>query len=121
MRTFALQRVESVALLETHFTPDHAGDVMPRHSLSVYSGAPAPVAVWFAPTEARYVRERVWHPSQRLEDHADGSLTAHLDVVADWGLEAWVLGFGAGARVISPAWLASRVAERLSEARARYD
>ena len=120
MRTFALQRVESVALLEEHFTPDQTGQVMPRHSLSVYSGQPTSVTVWFAPTEARYVRERVWHPSQRLDDHEDGSLTAHLDVVADWGLEAWILGFGAGARVIGPDWLAARVAQRLSEARAGY-
>ncbi|MBM3781078.1 MAG: WYL domain-containing protein [Acidobacteria bacterium] len=121
MRTFALQRVESVALLEEHFTPEHAGDAMPRHSLSVFSGAPTAVAVWFTPTEARYVRERVWHPSQRLDDHADGSLTAHLDVVADWGLEAWILGFGPGARVVAPAWLAQRLAERLSAARRHYD
>ena len=121
MRTFAVQRIESVALLEEHFTPDHAGDAMPRHSLSVFSGSPTAVAVWFAPTEARYVRERVWHPSQRLVDHDDGGLTAHLEVVADWGLEAWILGFGAGARVVSPDWLATRMARRLAEARARYD
>jgi predicted DNA-binding transcriptional regulator YafY len=60
---------------------------------------------------APFVRGRVWHDSQRIENLPDGRLRMGLAVSNDWALRSWVLGFGAGVRVISPAALADAIAD----------
>jgi hypothetical protein len=44
------------------------------------SGPGMTVRVPFRRDQAKYVRERLWHPSQTFEDHPDGSLTLTLRV-----------------------------------------
>jgi hypothetical protein len=51
----------------------------------------------------KYVRERLWHPSQTFEEHEDGSLIVTLRVAATFEVRRWVLGFGA--EVLEPASL----------------
>jgi predicted DNA-binding transcriptional regulator YafY len=44
-----------------------------------------------------------------------------LDVVIDWALKSWILGFGGLATVVSPAALADEIVGELEAARARYE
>ncbi|MBP8810148.1 MAG: WYL domain-containing transcriptional regulator [Kofleriaceae bacterium] len=67
------------------------------------------VVVRFQPVVAGEIRERTWHPSQRLVDDREGGVYLHLDIAAPEELERWLLGFGAAAQVIEPASLAERV------------
>ena len=67
------------------------------------------VVVCFMPDVAAEIRERTWHPSQRLVDDREGAVYLHLDIAAPEELERWLLGYGASARVIEPALLAERV------------
>jgi predicted DNA-binding transcriptional regulator YafY len=120
MRTFAVQRLEDVTVLEETFDPKEASATVFPDSLSVFSGTPERVVVDFSPSEAPYIRERVWHTSQQLEDLAGGGARLTLDVVVDWGLEAWILGFGPAARAIEPPSLVERLLERLEAAQAQY-
>jgi len=55
-----------------------------------------------------------------LEDLLGGGVRLTLDVVVDWGLEAWILGFGPAVRVLQPESLVSRLVERLSATAALY-
>ena len=66
------------------------------------------------------MRERQWHASQAIEERADGRIRLTLNVVLDWELQAWVMGFGPAARVITPQAFADRILESLEEARATY-
>ena len=120
MRTFAVQRVEDVTVLEETFDPKEASASVFPDSLSVFSGTPERVVVEFSSAEAPYIRERVWHTSQQLEEGAGGSLRLTLDVVVDWGLEAWILGFGPAARVLQPPSLVDRLVTRLAATQAQY-
>ena len=121
MRTFAVQRIEQAVALEESFSPvaDSPADVFP-HSLGAFSGTPETVVVEFNAAEAPYVRERQWHASQAIEERADGRIRLTLNVVLDWELQAWVMGFGPAARVITPQAFADRILESLEEARATY-
>jgi predicted DNA-binding transcriptional regulator YafY len=121
MRTFAAQRIQEVTVLEEQFDPQEAAAGVFPDSLSVFSGTPERVEITFSASEAPYIRERDWHPSQVLEDLPDGRVRLTLDVVVDWGLEAWILGFGAAARVLAPASLVARLTSRLDAARRQYD
>lgn len=121
MRTFAVQRIEQAVALEESYSPvaDSPTDVFP-HSLGAFSGTPETVVIEFTAGEAPYVRERRWHASQQIEDLPDGRLRLTLNVVLDWELQAWVMGFGPAARVITPQAFADRILDSLEEARATY-
>ena len=121
IRTFAAQRIEHATALEESFSPvaDSPAGVFP-HSLGAFSGTPEDVEIEFNAVEAPYIREREWHPTQKLEDLPDGRVRLTLHVVVDWGLQAWVLGFGPAAAVLRPATLKSKIVRSLDEARAKY-
>ncbi len=120
VRTFAVERIERLALRDEHFTePAQPIDVFP-HSLGVHSGPPERVEIEFDPRVAAHIAERDWHPSQKVRTQADGGLRIEMHVCIDWALRRWILGFGAQARVISPSTLAEDILDELDAARAQY-
>lgn len=120
LRTFAVDRIEQLSLTEERFEPLELPDDAFAHSLGVNQGTPERVEILFAPRIARYVRERVWHPSQEIAEAADGSLRLTLNVVHDWALKSWILGFGGLATVVTPASLASEIRQEIEGALKNY-
>jgi predicted DNA-binding transcriptional regulator YafY len=120
LRTFAVDRVAQVSLTEERFEPLELPDDAFAHSLGVNQGTPEKIDVLFAAKIARYVRERVWHPSQELAELPDGSLRLTLHVVNDWALKSWILGFGALATVTAPDSLAADITTELRAALENY-
>src|SRR6185369_9278463 len=121
VRTFAVERIQEISLLEERFTPiEELPDAAFPHSLGVHSGPPERVEIEFEPAVADYVRAREWHPSQQLRDTASGGVAMSLDVCLDRALQSWILSFGPFARVVAPDALARQIAEQFEEARARY-
>jgi len=120
MRTFAVERIRALSLLEEGFTPaEEAGDAF-AHSLGVNEGAPERIEIAFEPRIAPYVRSRRWHASQAVTERGDGGVTVTLDVCNDWALRSWILGFGPLARVVSPESLARQIRDEIDQARSRY-
>lgn len=120
LRTFAVDRVEQLSLTEERFEPLELPEDAFAHSLGVNQGAPEKIDVEFAPKIARYIRERVWHPSQQVAEGPDGSLHLTLHVVNDWALKSWILGFGALVIVKAPAGLVTEIAAEMKAAAGRY-
>jgi predicted DNA-binding transcriptional regulator YafY len=121
VRTFAVERIEDLSLLEERFTPiEELPDEAFPHSLGVHSGPPEHVEIDFQPAIADYVRAREWHPSQQLRDSGPDGLRMTLDVCLDRALQSWILSFGPFARVVAPDALVKDIAEQFEEARARY-
>jgi predicted DNA-binding transcriptional regulator YafY len=121
VRTFAVERLQELSLLEERFTPiEDLPDTAFPHSLGVHSGPPERVEIEFQPAAADYVRSREWHASQSLRDDAAGRLLMTLDVCLDRALRSWILSFGPFARVLAPPALAKEIAAQFEEARARY-
>ena len=121
LRTFAVDRVAQVSVTEERFEPLELPDDAFAHSLGVNQGTPEKIEVLFASKIARYVRERVWHPSQELIELPDGSLRLTLNVVNDWALKSWILGFGGLAKVTTPERLAAEIGAELRTATANYE
>ncbi|MGH9312341.1 MAG: helix-turn-helix transcriptional regulator [Vicinamibacterales bacterium] len=121
LRTFAVERIEALSLLEETFEPNEAlADEVFQHSLGMNQGTPERIEIEFTPPVARYVAERLWHPSQALDERPDGSIQLTLDVCDDWALRRWILGFGPFARVMAPPTLARAIVSDIERARARY-
>jgi predicted DNA-binding transcriptional regulator YafY len=121
VRTFAVERIQEISLLEERFTPN---EELPEqafpHSMGVHSGPPERVEVEFDASAADYVRAREWHQSQVLSEGPDGGVRIALNVCVDRSLRSWILSFGSEARVLAPEGLARDISSQLDQARSRY-
>jgi predicted DNA-binding transcriptional regulator YafY len=121
VRTFAIERILGLSLLEDRFTPiEELPDVAFPHSLGVHSGPPERVEIEFQTAAADYVRAREWHPSQSVQDGESGKVVVTLDVCIDRALTSWILSFGPLARVMAPERLAREIADQVERASALY-
>jgi predicted DNA-binding transcriptional regulator YafY len=120
-RTFAVERIERLSVQEETFrkTRELPADLF-GGSMGVFSGEPEAIEVDFDARLAPFIRGRVWHDSQQLEELPDGRLKVRLNVSNDWALRSWVLGFGAAVRVVRPAALAKAIREECARAAAQY-
>jgi predicted DNA-binding transcriptional regulator YafY len=120
LRTFAVERILSLSVTEERFEPVDLPEDAFAHSLGVNQGTPERIEIAFEPRIARYLKERVWHPTQQVQETADGTLTMTLNVCNDWALRSWILGFGPLARVVSPPGLATQILEEIEQTRSHY-
>jgi predicted DNA-binding transcriptional regulator YafY len=77
------------------------------------------VRLLFAPHAARYVRERQWHPTQKLREHADGSLMLTFRVNHLLEVKRWVLSFGNDCEVLTPKELSEQICREVGRMFAR--
>ena len=124
-RTFRVDRIGEAETTDERFDPPADFDLESAHagSFGVWqSDGPArTVRVRFAPSAAPYVAAGRWHASQRIGEHADGSLTLTLELSAFEEVTAWALSFGPRAEVLEPAELRDQIAAALRAAAGRYE
>lgn len=120
LRTFSVDRILALSLTEERFAPRDLSEDAFAHSLGVHQGTPERIVIAFEPRMAKYVRGRIWHPSQTVEDQGDGSVVLTLTVSNDWALRSWILGFGPLARVLAPPELAAQILEEVERTRSQY-
>jgi predicted DNA-binding transcriptional regulator YafY len=120
-RTFAVERVERLTVSEETFRKTHElpADLF-ASSMGVFWAPPERIEVEFEAAVAPFVRGRIWHDSQRMTEQPDGRIHLSLDVSNDWALRSWLLGFGAGVRVVAPPELAATMARELARALEGY-
>ena len=109
IRTFSLARMRSAKKGTERFTRPAAFDfrqLFGSHFGIHWSRDETEVRIHFNHHAAAYVRERQWHPSQRIEEQADGSLVLTLTVNHLLELKRWILSWGDHALVLTPPELA---------------
>jgi len=65
-------------------------------------GEAVTVRLKFKPDVAKIMEETIWHPSQRVEGQADGSIIMTLGVATCTELCSWILGWGDKVEVLEP-------------------
>ncbi len=114
-RQFFLGRVQEWELLEPDaaFARDPAFDAESywQRGLGLQHGEP-PVTVRarFSAYQARWIRERRYHPSQQIEEEPDGGLILTLHVSGMAEVQRWLLSYGAEVEVLAPEELRVSVA-----------
>jgi predicted DNA-binding transcriptional regulator YafY len=78
------------------------------------------VEIEFAREAARGVREREWHPTQRIEERPGGKVLLKMTVQGLSEVARWVLSHAPYARALEPAALRKAVAENASWAAAAH-
>ncbi len=71
---------------------------------------PVAVAIQFDSFQARYIRERQWHPTQNIEEQPDGGLILRFRVGGLSEVKRWVMAYGSHAQVLAPPNLRAEIA-----------
>ena len=97
IRTFAVERISSVATTNQRFTikDDFDFEAFQRTAFPVHGGEPQLVRIRFSPDQAPYIMERHWHDSQKFYPQEDGSVIMELQVGNLVGSEAMADRVGA--------------------------
>lgn len=90
-------------------------------AFGVFRGKPESVALIFEPESARWVRERRWHPSQKIDALARGRIRLHLDIAVTPDFTQWVRGFGPDVVVEKPEHLARQIRDAAWKLLDRYE
>src|SRR5712691_3215768 len=126
MRDFHAGRI--IRLSETHrtFTPpaDWDPQVYLRRGFGMFRGGQdVVVEVEFDPEQARYARERTFHPTQQRQELPDGRLrlTFETTEAALEQVARWLMQYGPQARALRPPALRDLLHEQLRQAAALYE
>jgi predicted DNA-binding transcriptional regulator YafY len=123
IRIFALHRIRRATLATAGFEvpADFRFEDFMADAFGVQKGEkPVAVSVRFAPRQARWIRERRWHKTARVQEQLDGGLVLHLKVAETSEIRRWVLQFGSEAEVLTPQSLRDGVAKELAAALGAY-
>ena len=118
VRTFAVERIEKIEVLDLNFKSQEAFDATEyvKGAFGIAGGKPEPVELVFDASQAGYIRERVWHESQQIEEKTDGSTVLKMNVNPSPELKSWVKGFIPHVRVLQPARLRDEIAREIAKA-----
>lgn len=102
VRHFALPRIKAVRVEQKTFR--RPAEFSPREYFATafgpYAGGkPQEVRIEFDATAAPFIKERVWHPSQKLEPLPDGPLILTMKVARLEPVENWVRSWGGRAKM----------------------
>ncbi|HLY10419.1 MAG TPA: WYL domain-containing transcriptional regulator [Planctomycetota bacterium] len=119
VRTLRVDRIRTIKPLVQKF--ERPKDFDPEdylgRSFGIYSeGEQEKVEIEFAKEAARTVLEREWHPTQRIEQGADGKVTLKMTVQGLHEVARWVLYHAPYAKALEPAELRELVAANAAKA-----
>ena len=120
-RIFVLARMANILSTDRPFSRSRPTDAEIRklfeNSFQVWQSENAKlekIVLRFNGRAAQLVRERNWHPSQQIQELADGSLELSLTLNSLEEIVPWILSWGKACEVISPAKLLKKVRSLLA-------
>lgn len=75
----------------------------------------------FAPSAAKYIREKIWHASQQLLLCPDGGVELSLSLRSMIEIRRWILSWGAECEVLEPANLRADISQEARGMASRYE
>ncbi|MDP2995966.1 MAG: WYL domain-containing protein [Bryobacterales bacterium] len=123
LTTLAVERIRALRITDSKFEIDPALDLdrCRRESFGVIWEKPMNVIIRFSPDQASYVRERIWHPTQRIRELPDGRIKLSFRAGGMFEIARWVLGWGDAAEVLRPRHLRESIAKVLHSTVRSYE
>jgi predicted DNA-binding transcriptional regulator YafY len=119
---FVLGRIKMLKVTDERFTVPkdfHLDDFM-RHSFKVMHDELYTVKVKISPEWARWVKEKIWHESQKITKLPDGCIEITFRVAGLDEIKRWILSLGPECQVLEPEKLKEMVRKDLSRNLAQY-
>ncbi|SHN51953.1 helix-turn-helix transcriptional regulator [Desulfovibrio litoralis] len=89
--------------------PEHKG------AFGLVGFRPFEARVRFSEVYSSYISDRVWSEDQKIIELDGGEIELQFKASSHIGLVNWVLGFGAGAELLEPAYLREQILEEVEE------
>lgn len=122
MRNFHLGRIREWRVLDEAYEIDpgfSAEEFLARGFLTEV-GQEYDVVIHFDAYQARWIRERCWHTTQRIEELPDGGLLLRFRSGGLDEIKRWVMSYGSHARVLEPPELRAAVAQEVGRMAEMY-
>ncbi|MFY0672712.1 MAG: WYL domain-containing protein [Bacteroidia bacterium] len=125
MRTYALDRISSLKVLEENFPLDQSFDRKKyfEHSFGIYNfnyEEPQIVELEFNLNQGNYILSRPIHDTQKLIKQSESSVLVSLNLYISEDFIMELLSYGNKVKVLSPKSLKSEIKDRLTKAAQRY-
>lgn len=122
IRIFALDRIKMLHRTGESFEipTDFDLDDFMHLSFGVYQGELQKVKVRFSADIAGYVKEKIWHETQKLTPGEDGSLVFEAEVAGTEEIRFWIMTWGANAEVLEPPSLREEIRVEAEKMLATY-
>ena len=123
IRTFSLSRIDNIELLDSEFTVARNFDLTKElhGNFGIATGREKyRVKIIFSPRVASQIRERIWHPAQKISVRNDGCAVLTFPARSFVEILPWVLSWGGDAEVIAPDELRQMAAEEARRTAAMY-
>jgi len=123
IRTFALPRIQKPVLTKKTFDRPRgfSAEKELKGGFGVFSGSGKYcIKVRFDSFAARLVRERDWHPTQKIREIKGGGIELEMTLGALEEIERWILSWGNHAKVLSPKALTDSVQKRVRSMQKLY-
>jgi len=121
--TLAVERIQKIT--ETGSSFEYQKDFDPEELLEsafdIVYGDPIDVKIWFSADQARYIKERKWSKTQKIEDQDDGSIVLSMETSGGWDVVRWVLKYGGKAKILEPNELKKEIINELRSAQSNYE
>lgn len=104
VKTFSLPRMSEAEMLDELYEGTKSDpEEHFKDSFGIFRGEnPLDISLQFSRELSSFIKERSWHPSQRIIAKGDGIVEMHLHVALTPELKQWILGFGSQVTVLAP-------------------
>lgn len=111
VRTFAVERIQSATKTGHCFKLPASFSIQEyfKDSFGVFRQELQKVVIQFDKKVAPYIRSRLWHESQEIEEGTRGSVILTCYVSGTREIKSWIMGFADHAKVIEPDYLAQEI------------
>lgn len=113
----AAERIQDLEITSQTFEPPDDLDIENRiqQAFGITLEDPIDVKIRFSAWQARYIKQRIWHPSQKIEELDDGKIILSFQASGFYDIKSWILSHGADAKVLEPASLRKEIIEELKK------
>lgn len=124
VRDFLVGRIKELKVLPSEFVMRHdfsLDDYLKKGFLAERGVEATEVVIKFDEYQARWIRERQWHPSQQIQELPSGELILRLKVGGLQEVKRWIMGYGPHAEVLQPESLRAQFKDEAEKMKKIYD
>lgn len=114
IRDFALDRIVSISLLNEKFSVRQDFNIKDylNKAFRIYKGDTTKIKIWFDSYQARWIKERIWHESQSIQELDNGEIILTLEGNTE-EIKRWVMSYGSHCKVLEPESLRKEIGEEV--------
>lgn len=122
IRTLAVERIQEITKTDSSFEypKNFDPEKLIESAFDIVYGDPIDIRIRFSADQARYIKERKWSKTQKIEEQDDGSVILSMETSGWWDVKKWVLSYGPDAEVLEPEEMRKEIVDDLKNACERY-